>query len=146
VLAGAFDVVIDRINRLFEVAMRVLNALLPPIMRIVSAFEKVAAVVQRVLNLISRIKIPNLSGLKPFANSAAVLTVAPTQVVYGATSPAGARSAVPPVSRGAASGGTVINITVNGALDPQSVSKQIARMLRVREGRVGLSSAAGLRA
>ena len=37
------------------------------------------------------------------------------------------------------------NITVNGALDPQAVSKQIARLLRNRHARIGIGAAAGLR-
>lgn len=147
---NAIDRVTGFLQTLKDVALNVLDAILHPIERIVDAFKRVQDAVKGVIDWIKKIQIPDLSALNPFKSGKAApaafgLAVTPTAAGSVAT-PNRNRSAVPPASRGAASGGTVINITVNGALDPQSVSRQIARMLRVREGRVGLSAAAGVRA
>jgi hypothetical protein len=122
-------------NTMKGVAVAAFNAILGPIQAAIDA-------VRSLIDWIGNIKLPSFGGildkLNPFSAPAPAPAVA--RVGY-------ARYAAPGVGRAAGAGavGAVgirgaqapIQITVNGALDPDAVARQIQRILKQRGRRVG---------
>lgn len=136
-----------------SVAETVLKVLLAPIDAIRAAFDAVSSAISSVISWIKKIKWPeppswlksigsgigsifsfsaapaSAPAMRSLSAAPAVSTLAATPSVVGRIARATARAAAP------ADSGT--NITVNGAIDPDAVARQIERLLRRRQRRVG---------
>lgn len=114
-------------STLKSAARGVESALSAPFHAVQSAINAVIGAVQNLIGWLSRIHVPHISlphigGLG--AKSAPV--------------PVGVRTASLGVGARAGAGGAVVNINVTGALDPEAVARQIARLLEGHGRRVGL--------
>lgn len=119
----AWDAVWDGLKSAVSGLGAVLSA---PFDAVASAVDWVVGKVQDLLDLIGKIKIPDLPGLGdlvPFAASSAA-------------SAAGLGALSTPSTRSTTGGG--VNIVVNGAVDPEATARQIRRILAGHDRRVGL--------
>jgi methyl-accepting chemotaxis protein len=123
-------------------AGQVFNSIKAAIDPVVGAFQTLVGWVQSAVDWISKIHIPDLSSLNPFASSAtagvagpaAVGTIAgiPAVGVYGPAWPA---PTVPPLlgtrrGRSAAPAGTVVQVMVPPTANPVETGRQIVNMIR----------------
>jgi phage-related protein len=114
---------VDAIKAKFAPLAAVLTA---PFDAMKRALDAVIGTVEKLIGWLGKIKVPKISLPKiPGINS----TAAPAPSLVGA--PRGATRAVSSSSAGG------INITVNGALDPEAVARQIRRILAGHDYRVG---------
>lgn len=130
ILGSAFDAVRSAGTAAF-------NAILGPIHAVGSAIQSVVSAVQSLISWISKIHIPDVGGilgaLNPFSLPAPG-PPAPTPSRFAAPMVPGRAGRAGPTSS-STSGGITINVT--GALDPDAVARQIARVLAGRARRVG---------
>lgn len=124
---------VETMGRVFE---RIFDHIKWVINGCLDVIHDIAGAVQRVIDLISRIHLPDLSGLNPFSRSAV-----PAGAVASSNSRAmaGTRRA----RGGSTSSAGGITVNVMGALDPDAVARQIRDLLSradVRNGsRVGVT-------
>jgi len=97
---------------------------------VVSAIESVISAVGRAISAIRNIKVPHIPDLNPFTASA------PTSAVAGSRATFRGVARAPAAARGTTGGGGV-SITVQGALDPEGVARQISRILGAHDVRMG---------
>lgn len=114
------------LGRAFYNAGRAIVSALSPIKGIIDA---IWGAVQRLLSAISSIKVPHIPDLNPFSAAAP----APTGGVRALNARAGGLGA----GRVATTSAGGIHITVQGALDPEGVARQIRRILQGHDVRVG---------
>lgn len=134
--------VLDWLGQAWSDVWGTLKSVAEPVLDAVSGgFDNVMGVVQSVIDAvqdligwISKIKIPDIGGAigglipgNPFS-----ATAAPA----GFAAPSGSSLAVPMVRAG---GGGGVNITVNGAIDPEATARQIRRILDGHDRRMGLT-------
>lgn len=140
-LGPVMDVGFKAASRAVETMGRVFERIFDHIEWVINGcldvIHDIAGAVQRVIDLISRIHLPDLSGLNPFksAPAGAGVTVSNTA---GLTATRRTAS-----SRGATAAAAGITINISGALDPDAVARQIRDLLAradVRNGaRVGVT-------
>jgi len=115
----------------------VMDAIMVPINAVADAFNAVIDAIKGVIDWISRIKIPDLSALNPFAATASTASVAFAAPAGVGASPTFARAtgfgAVP-----GGGGGAGIVININGGLDSaDTIARRIERILSDRARRTG---------
>lgn len=132
--AGAFEAVKGAATRAFNPIVTIVNS-------VKSAIDRVVDAVESLIGWLGRIKVPKISlpSIPGFGRSApSASTAAP---VAGVPSFTAATSSAAGLSRSSRStGGARINITVNGAIDPEATARQIRRILEGHSRRVGLAS------
>lgn len=139
-IAGQFTSMVDAIGGVFStafgIAKRVVEALLSPINAIISA-------IQSLIGWISNIHWPSppgwLSALNPFSMTA---PSGPGPTTFGG--PGGVdpfssfRGPAPRVSPGRTGN---VYVTINGAIDPVAVGKQVRKVVRVSDRGLGMAAA-----
>lgn len=116
-------------------AQTAINAIMVPVNAVKSAIDAVINAIKSAISWASNLasKIPIIGGLFSSSKSSAPNSVG---VRVGASpSLAGRAMGLAPVTRAAIAGGA--HITVNGALDPVAVARQISLILRQQERRTG---------
>jgi phage-related protein len=102
------------------------------------AIDAVSDAIDTLIGWIGKIHFPSVPGwvdrLNPFTKSA------PASAAGTSVTSRGLGAAVP-IRRGTAAAGAGITINVNGALDPESVARQIQRIMAGHDRRMGLKSA-----
>lgn len=110
------DPILDKLQTLFG---RVFDAILVPIKAVKDAVDSIIEAVQKVIDKIGSIRMPDLPDLNPFSRSTLPgIGRTPTTARTGATAP-------------------TVQINVTGALDPDAVARQIRRLLERHSYRVG---------
>ena len=150
---GAIAAAFDTIKRAVGATKDAISSLISWVARIKapssigSAFDTIKravdgaiSAVKSLITWLGRIKVPKISLPKvknPFSRSAAAPSSAARLAATSSYGLAGARALAGPVplAGGSASGGVVINI--NGALDPEGVARQVARLLSAHGQRIG---------
>lgn len=137
-LTGAFTTVWDGLS---STAVRALNLLLSPIRAIESAFQGVINIIQKVIDWISKIKVPDavISAIDKINPFSLVPAPAPAPAGYASIAPSSAGyptmrglglSTRAPSARSAAAGQAGVTIVIQGALDPVAVARQVRGVLR----------------
>lgn len=106
------------------------GALKSPFESLHSAISKVISAVESLIGWLGRIHVPKIS--LPHIGGKSSKGVASSALTPGFRAAGGTSS----TTRAAAPGGIVINVT--GAVDPESVARQISRILQGHERRIGL--------
>lgn len=121
-------------------ATRALSPIRSAIDGIHSAISSLIGAVSSLISALGRIKVPKISLPKiPGLKSAAPPVTSSSALTAGKRSTA--PSLATPRSRGAASSSGGVNITIQGAVDPEAVARQIKRIIGGHDRRIG----AGLR-
>lgn len=128
VLLGPFGVAVAVIIRNFDTIKNAAQAVYDFLRGI---FDKIASAVSHVSGLIKKIPHPSIPDLNPFSAAAPSRTARAAPQVAGLGRSAGTRVG------GATSSSGGVNITVNGALDPESVARQIQAILGGHGRRMG---------
>jgi hypothetical protein len=115
-------------------ASGLVSALRRPFDVVKSAIDSVIGAIQNLISWFGRIKVPKISlpKIPGFNSTAAVVPTTAAPVALGATRAA---------SSTRSTGGSVINVTVNGAVDPEATARQIRRVLASHGRRMGLTGA-----
>lgn len=150
----AVNAVKSVMNTLRSVFTTVMNVVLAPVRAVQNAFNAVVGAIKNVINWLGRIKIPDVLGSIGnviggiFGRSAAVPPGAQTMAAAafsgayqpGVTAAATVRRA-PKVRavapRTASGGGGTVNITINGAMDPDATARKVQQLLTGRDRRTG---------
>ena len=137
VMGAGFEAASKALGVLGDAFSRTFSAIKAVISGVLDIIGTVAGAVQKVIDLISRIKLPNLSKLNPFAKAAPASAVSNRAGLQAVSSRRVAGS------RATSSSAAGVQINVNGALDPDAVARQIRALLSradVRNGaRVGVT-------
>ena len=138
-IAGQFNSIVDKVGSVFStafgIAKSVVEALLSPINAIISA-------IQSLIGWISNIHWPSppgwLSALNPFSLSAPSPAVASMYRAPGVDPFSSFRGPAPRVTPGRTGN---VYVTINGAIDPVAVGKQVRRVVRVSDRGLGMAAA-----
>lgn len=101
-----------------------------PFHAVKSVIDGVVQSVQSLIGWLGRIKVPKINLPGPFSLPGGLAVGVSAPPVPGPTALAGSRTAT----------GGGINITVNGAIDPEATARQIRRILAGHDRRVGLAT------
>lgn len=136
VVMGVWSAISGAASRAFatirSVGASAINALLGPIRAVSGAWQAVVSAVQTAIGWISRISFPSLPDWMPGGRIGS--PVAPGGFAAVAASGVAPQLGTRSAAGVAASGGSGVSITVNGALDPDAVARQILALL-VRQSR-----------
>jgi hypothetical protein len=130
------DAVADAIGKVRDLIdvlgnIKVPGAVVSAVNAIKSAVSGAISAVRSLIGWLSRIRVPKISlpGKKSVAGKAVPMVVTPR--TPGVPMPGGGVSRTAPASAG-------ISITINGAVDPEAVARQLQRILSGHDRRVGL--------